>query len=60
MPKKKQSVEDLEKEEEEILFFEKEELAHFLKLAYTEGLEMDTLIFTVLSYTGLRIGELLA
>jgi integrase len=60
MPKKQQSVEDLEKEEEEILFLEKEELAHFLKLAHSEGLEMDTLVFSVLSYTGLRIGELLA
>lgn len=35
-------------------------LAHFLKLAYKDGLEMDHLVFTVLSYTGLRIGELLA
>jgi integrase len=60
IPKKQKSVEELENEEEEIVFLEKEELAHFLKLAYSEGLEMDPLIFTVLSYTGLRIGELLA
>ncbi|UUH74889.1 site-specific integrase [Bacillus altitudinis] len=60
MPKKQQSVEELEKAEENIVFLEKEELAHFLKLAYTDGLEMDHLVFTVLSYTGLRIGELLA
>lgn len=60
MPKKQQSVEDLEKEEEDILFLEKEELANFLKITHSEGLEMDTLVFSVLSYTGLRIGELLA
>ncbi|MEY2195323.1 tyrosine-type recombinase/integrase [Neobacillus sp. BF23-41] len=60
LPKKQQTVEELEKEEDEIIFFEKEELAHFLKLAHSHGLEMDHLIFTVLSYTGLRIGELLA
>lgn len=60
LPKKQQTVEELEKEEEEIVFLEKEELAHFLKLSHSEGLEMDHLIFTVLSYTGLRIGELLA
>ncbi|WP_110926843.1 site-specific integrase [Bacillus massiliglaciei] len=60
LPKKQQTVEELEKEEEEINFLEKEELAHFLKLAQSDGLEMDHLVFTVLSYTGLRIGELLA
>jgi integrase len=60
MPKKQQSVEELEKAKDNIVFLEKEELAHFLKLTYTDGLEMDHLVFTVLSYTGLRIGELLA
>jgi integrase len=60
LPKKQRSVEALEKEQEEILYLEKEELAQFLKQAHTEGLEMDHLVFTVLSYTGLRIGELLA
>lgn len=60
LPKKQQTVEELEKEEEDINFLEKEELAHFLKLAQSDGLEMDHLVFTVLSYTGLRIGELLA
>lgn len=44
MHKKQQSVEELEKTEEDIVFLEKEELAHFLKLAYTEGLEMDHLV----------------
>ncbi|MET3320657.1 UNVERIFIED_ORG: integrase [Peribacillus simplex] len=58
MPKKQQSVEEVEKAEEDIVFLEKEELD--LKLSYTDGLEMDHFVFTVLSYTGLRIGELLA
>jgi integrase len=60
LPKQQAKVEDLENDEEEFKFLEKEELAHFLKLAHSEGLEMDPLIFTALSYTGLRIGELLA
>lgn len=60
LPKKQLTVEELEKEEEEVIFLEKEELAHFLNLAHSDGLEMDYLIFTLLSYTGLRIGELLA
>lgn len=45
LPKKQQTVEELEKANEDIIFLEKEELAHFLKLAYSEGLEMDHLIF---------------
>ena len=60
MPKKQQTVEELENTEEEYIFLEKEELAHFLKLAHSEGLAMDSLLFTALAYTGLRIGELLA
>lgn len=60
LPKRQAKVEDLENEQEEYKFLEKEELANFLKLSQTDGLEMDSIIFTVLSYTGLRIGELLA
>jgi integrase len=60
LPKKQKTVEELEKEEQEIIFLEKDELAHFLILSQKDGLEMDNLIFTVLAYTGLRIGELLA
>lgn len=60
MPKYQAKVEEIEKREEEIKFLEKEELAQFLHLANSEGLEMDSLIFTTLSYTGLRVGELLA
>jgi integrase len=60
IPKPQIKVEDLENKEEEFKFLEKDELAIFLKLTQTDGLEMDPLTFTVLSYTGLRIGELLA
>jgi integrase len=60
LPKQQAKVEELENEKEEIKFLEKEELAAFLKLSKTDGLEMDDLVFTTLAYTGIRIGELLA
>jgi integrase len=60
LPKHQVKVEEIECQEEEIKFLEKEELARFLRTADSEGLEMDSLIFTTLAYTGLRIGELLA
>nr|WP_157836680.1 tyrosine-type recombinase/integrase [Bacillus stercoris] len=50
----------MESAEEKIKYLEKEELAHFLKTTQSEGLEMDAEVFTTLSYSGLRIGELLA
>lgn len=40
--------------------FEKDELALFLKVATQHGLFMDELIFITLSYTGIRVGELVA
>lgn len=60
LPKRQAKVEDLENEVEQIKYLEKEELAHFLKKTLSEGLEMDLEIFSTLSYTGLRIGELLS
>ncbi|MEK4067583.1 site-specific integrase [Peribacillus sp. FSL R5-0717] len=60
LPKYQVKVEEIESQEEEIKFLEKEELARFLRFADSDGLEMDSLIFTTLAYTGLRIGELLA
>lgn len=60
LPKYQAKVEDIENQKEEIKFLEKEELARFLRLTDSDGLEMDFLIFTTLAYTGLRIGELLA
>jgi integrase len=60
LPKYQAKVEDIENQEDEIKFLEKEELARFLRLADLDGLEMDYLVFITLAYTGLRIGELLA
>ncbi|MCM3768148.1 site-specific integrase [Neobacillus niacini] len=39
-------------------YFEKEELKSFLDAAKKYGLFMDVLIFTLLAYTGMRVGEL--
>lgn len=51
----------IENDEEELpLYFEKGELALFLKTARKHGLYMDYLIFLILSYTGMRVGELVA
>lgn len=51
----------IESDEEELpVYFEKEELALFLKAVYEHGLFMDFLIFITLSYTGMRVGELVA
>lgn len=58
IPKYQAKVEEIESQDEEIKFLEKEELARFLRVTDSDGLEMDSLIFTALSYTG--IGELLA
>ncbi|WP_253701365.1 site-specific integrase [Bacillus sp. FJAT-29814] len=48
-------------EEEEIpKYLEKEELALFLETAKSHGLEHDYLVFLILAYTGIRVGELVA
>ena len=60
LPKKQITVEQLEQEEEIPKYLEKEELALFLKTAEESGLLNDSLIFNVLAYTGMRVGELCA
>ncbi|MFC4389354.1 tyrosine-type recombinase/integrase [Gracilibacillus marinus] len=51
----------IEDDEEELpIFFEKEELLLFLNTANEKGLFMDFAIFILLSYTGMRVGELIA
>lgn len=61
LPKKKITLEELENNNEiNDKYMEKEELSIYLKLAKEEGLEGDLLTFTLLSYTGLRAGELVA
>lgn len=57
--KDKKTIEQLE-EEEVPKYLEKEELALFLKTAKDYGLEHDSLIFLILAYTGIRVGELVA
>ncbi|WP_249871603.1 site-specific integrase [Oceanobacillus saliphilus] len=61
LPKKKKTVADLEKGDSiQDKFLEKEELEEFLTVAKNEGLEGDLLAFTMLAYTGIRIGEMMA
>lgn len=59
LKKDKKTVEQLE-EEEIPKYLEKEELALFLRTAREQGLELDYLMFLILSYTGIRVGELVA
>ncbi|KAA0560874.1 site-specific integrase [Bacillus sp. CH30_1T] len=57
--KDKKTIEQLE-EEEIPKYLEKEELALFLETAKNSGLEHDYLVFLLLAYTGIRVGELVA
>ncbi|MFD1738223.1 tyrosine-type recombinase/integrase [Bacillus salitolerans] len=57
--KDKKTIEQLE-EEEVPNYLEKEELALFLETAKQNGLEHDYLVFLILAYTGMRVGELVA
>ncbi|BCB02121.1 site-specific integrase [Bacillus sp. KH172YL63] len=57
--KDKKTIQQLE-EEEVPNYLEKEELALFLKTAKQNGLEHDYLVFLILAYTGIRVGELIA
>lgn len=59
LKKDKKTIEQLE-EEEVPKYLEKEELALFLNTARNHGLELDYLVFLILSYTGIRVGELVA
>ncbi|MFZ3580363.1 site-specific integrase [Virgibacillus sp. DJP39] len=52
---------DLEKDNSIVQkYLEKEELEELLTVTKNEGLEGDLLAFTMLAYTGLRVGELVA
>ncbi|WP_409970881.1 tyrosine-type recombinase/integrase [Bacillus sp. Bva_UNVM-123] len=59
LKKDKKTIEQLE-EEELPKHLEKEELALFLKTTKEQGLEHDYLAFLILSYSGIRAGELIA
>ncbi|MEC4567116.1 tyrosine-type recombinase/integrase [Paenibacillus sp. CMAA1739] len=57
VPKTQKTIDELEKQEEEVKYLEKEELALFLKTAQEHGLDGDYEAFLTLAYTGMRIGE---
>ncbi|QHE59915.1 tyrosine-type recombinase/integrase [Rossellomorea vietnamensis] len=59
LKKDRKTVEELE-EKEIPKYMEKEELALLLQTAAQKGLDLDYLIFLTLSYTGMRVGELVA
>lgn len=60
VPRKIETVDEVEGKKQEIKFLEKEELALFLKTAKEKGLYQDYVIFSLLAYSGMRAGELLA
>lgn len=60
IPKKVETVEEIENSQDEIKFLEKDELIKFLKTAKEKGLDRDFEMFLTLAYSGLRVGELLA
>ena len=57
-PRKRQTLADIESEDEIPKYLEKKDLATFLRFAHNAGLDDDYTIFLVLAYTGLRAGEL--
>ncbi|MBU9723650.1 MULTISPECIES: tyrosine-type recombinase/integrase [Bacillaceae] len=58
-PKVINETDDEKNQDEELPnYFEKEELKVFLDVAKKDGRFMDNLIFTLLAYTGMRVGEL--
>ncbi|WP_202947863.1 Arm DNA-binding domain-containing protein [Desulfosporosinus acidiphilus] len=60
VPKRKKTVEELGEARETIKYLEKEELAHYLDKCKEVGKPQDYEIFTLLAYTGMRVGELCA
>lgn len=59
LKKEKKTIEQLE-EPEIPNYLEKDELALLLDTAARKGLELDYLVFLILSYTGMRVGELVS
>ena len=60
VPKTSKTVEELEEEDEVVKYLEKEELSLFLKTAKEKGLDKDYPVFLLLSYSGIRVGEMCA
>ncbi|NUU62650.1 tyrosine-type recombinase/integrase [Paenibacillus agri] len=60
MPKKKLTVEDIERDVVREKYLERTELQEFLAAVETRGLDNDEEVFYLLTYSGLRPGELCA
>jgi integrase len=60
LPKPKKTIEQIEKDEVAESYLEREELKTFLQIVDQYGLPSDDVIFTLLAFTGMRVGELLA
>ncbi len=60
MPKKRKSLEEIESEPIQSRYLEKDTLRNFLTVANDFGLDHDKMMFRLLAYTGMRIGEALA
>lgn len=60
IPKKRQTVAEIEREEIEEKYFDRQELEIFLKTAISNGLENDAEWSHLVAFTGCRIGEICA
>lgn len=60
LPKPHTTIEQLETDEAEAQYLERKELIEFLRIIDADGLPSDGIIFTLLAFTGMRVGELLA
>ena len=60
VPKKRKSVEEIEDEPIQNKYLEKDVLKQFLDSAKNYGIDHDYVMFRLLAYTGIRIGEALA
>lgn len=60
LPKKKVTIEQLESEAPEVKYLEREELKFLLDVVGQKGRPGDEVVFKLLAFTGMRVGELLA
>lgn len=60
MPKKRKTLEESSNENIELKYMEKQTLKELLNTAKRFGFDHDLAMFTLLAYTGMRIGEVLA
>jgi integrase len=60
IPKSVKIIDEIEEEEDLVKYLEKSELSFFLQTAKDKGVGKDYLIFLLLAYTGMRVGEMCA